>query len=606
MDLLSIILAIIGIGLLIFVHEGGHFLAARMAGVRVEVFSLGFGPRLWGFRWRDTDFRLSAVPFGGYVLVAGADPSDRRYPRHESLYAKSVAQRTLFWSGGVIMNLLFALLVFPVVFSAGVDFTAPIVGSVRAGSAAWEAELQPGDRVISVEGRQLHSLDNLAVEIALHGHRPVELVIERDDERRAMTVAPHFDSRSGLYQLGVDPSYGDFVLKVEDGSQAAAAGFATGDVVVAVNGEPATGERLAESRQRGEPVTLTVRRGDDTLSGTIPSRQLDERQPARIGLLALAREVLGVRMTPWLAELGIERGDVVLGVDGRPFLTGDLAAFASGPEVFRMTVLRAGRKVELEHRLTADQRRALAEHVALGQDDGLRVMPVEGRPAALAGMASGDLVEAVDGEAIHDWDQMRELVEASADQPLRVRVRRLPADSTTVFDPDISDLPRGDVVELVVTPRRDPRYDYGFKAETMALQQELRADGFVDALRLGTVCSLDLLKQSYVTLKRLITGDVGAKNLGGIIRITQVSYHAARRGPSWFWYFLALISVNLAFVNLLPIPVLDGGHLLFLLIEKVKGSPVSARVFGYSQVVGLVFVLLLVLFVTYNDILRLL
>ena len=91
-----------------------------------------------------------------------------------------------------------------------------------------------------------------------------------------------------------------------------------------------------------------------------------------------------------------------------------------------------------------------------------------------------------------------------------------------------------------------------------------------------------------------------------IIRITQVSYHAARRGPTWFWYFLALISVNLAFVNLLPIPVLDGGHLLFLLIEKVKGSPVSARVFGYSQVVGLVFVLLLVLFVTYNDILRLL
>jgi regulator of sigma E protease len=120
------------------------------------------------------------------------------------------------------------------------------------------------------------------------------------------------------------------------------------------------------------------------------------------------------------------------------------------------------------------------------------------------------------------------------------------------------------------------------------------------------VASLDLVKQLYVTMKRLITGEVGAKNLGGIIRISQVSYQAAQRGPSWFWYFLALLSVNLAFVNLLPVPVLDGGHLLFLLIEKVKGSPVGTKVFGYSQVIGLVFVLLLVLFVTYNDILRLL
>ena len=74
----SILLAIFGIGLLIFLHEGGHFLAARMAGVRVEVFSLGFGPRLGGFQWGGTDFRLSAVPFGGYVMVAGQDPSDRR------------------------------------------------------------------------------------------------------------------------------------------------------------------------------------------------------------------------------------------------------------------------------------------------------------------------------------------------------------------------------------------------------------------------------------------------------------------------------------------------------------------------------------------------
>ncbi len=140
----------------------------------------------------------------------------------------------------------------------------------------------------------------------------------------------------------------------------------------------------------------------------------------------------------------------------------------------------------------------------------------------------------------------------------------------------------------------------------MTLTEEVRAESFGEALWLGTSLSLDMIKQLYLTLKRMVTGDVGAKNLGGIIRISQVSYQAANRGFTWFLYLMAMLSLNLAFVNLLPIPVLDGGHLLFLLIEKVKGSPVSGRVFGYSQVVGLVFVLMLVLFVTYNDILQLL
>jgi regulator of sigma E protease len=109
-----------------------------------------------------------------------------------------------------------------------------------------------------------------------------------------------------------------------------------------------------------------------------------------------------------------------------------------------------------------------------------------------------------------------------------------------------------------------------------------------------------------VTTKRLLTGEVAASNLGGIIQISRVSYHNTQWGFPRFLYFLALLSINLAFVNVLPVPVLDGGHLLFLLIEKIKGSPVSVRVFQYSQVLGLVLVLALVVFVTYNDILRLL
>jgi regulator of sigma E protease len=193
-------------------------------------------------------------------------------------------------------------------------------------------------------------------------------------------------------------------------------------------------------------------------------------------------------------------------------------------------------------------------------------------------------------------------VQEAGDKALEVKLRR--PDKSTV----LAGLgqPTGKVVELTILPVVTPIPDMGWHLEIAPKMIEIRAESFGEAVKLGTVCSLDLIKQMYVTLKRLVTGEVGAKNLGGIIRISQVSYRAAQRGPSWFWYFLALLSVNLAFVNVLPIPVLDGGHLMFLLIEKVKGSPVSTKVFGYSQVIGLVFVLLLILFVTYNDILRLL
>jgi len=162
----------------------------------------------------------------------------------------------------------------------------------------------------------------------------------------------------------------------------------------------------------------------------------------------------------------------------------------------------------------------------------------------------------------------------------------------------------GAEVQLAIVPQ--PPRDLGLVSVVPTRMTEVRHESFADAVRAGTVAAVDLIKQLYVTIKGMITGQVGANNLGGIITISRVSYQVAQGGPSRFFFFLALLSINLAFINVLPIPVLDGGYLLFLLIEKIKGSPVSPRVFGYSQILGLVFVLALVVFVTYNDILRLL
>jgi len=605
----NVLWAALGIGLLIFVHELGHFLAARLAGVRVEVFSLGFGPRLCGLVLGGTDFRLSLVPFGGYVMVAGQDPSDRRYPASMSLYAKSIGQRALFWSGGVLMNTLFALIVFPLVFSAGVSFVAPVVGSVRAGSAAWEAGLQRGDRILAIHDKPMFSLENLQVEVALHGQRPVQLLVENGDSKRVVTATPHFDPESRLYELGIFPIDTHVVLQVAPRSPAAAAGLQSGDVLATVNGIAASGATRdaaldALLSPTGAPIELGVQRGATTVTARVVPTRATNDSPIRIGVQPTARRIAGIRPgSPLIDRLGLQRDDVLLAVDGQPFLGGPLGGPANALERLQIAVLRTGKEVVLEQPATAAERNDLNTHLALTGDQSMMLHPTDDGAALAAGLRPGDRLDAIDGIAATVWDDLKTAVEAADTKPITLRVRRLGAGSAT-FDTTRGDLPAGEPVELVITPQR--LFDSGIKAELVTLREEVRAGSFGEALHLGTVCSIDLIKQFYVTMKRLVTGDVGAKNLGGIIRISQVSYHAAQRGPSWFWYFLALLSVNLAFVNLLPVPVLDGGHLLFLLIEKVKGSPVSARVFGYSQVVGLLFVLLLVLFVTYNDILRLL
>ena len=199
-DLGNGLLVAFGIGLLIFIHELGHYLAARWIGVKVGVFSLGFGPRLCGFRLGDTDYRISCIPFGGYVAVAGQDPSDHSWAPEQSLHQKTPSQRMLFFAGGVLMNLLFALLAFPIAFHFGVAFPAPEIGRVEYGSGAWEAGLQRGDRILAVQGKETYSFENLVVEIALSGNNPVPLLIQRDGQQRVVEVTPQFRPVEG--QIG--------------------------------------------------------------------------------------------------------------------------------------------------------------------------------------------------------------------------------------------------------------------------------------------------------------------------------------------------------------------------------------------------------------------
>jgi regulator of sigma E protease len=599
------LLVAFGIGLLIFLHELGHYLAARWIGARVLVFSLGFGPRVLGFRRGATDYRLSLIPLGGYVAVAGQDPGDLRFAGAESLQHKSVGQRALFFSGGVVMNLLFALIAFPIAFGSGVSFPAPVIGHVEHGGGAWEARVAAGDRVLAIDGKHVYSFENLVVEVALAGGRNVQLLLQRGEEQRSVSVRPQFRAAEGLYSIGIGAAILDRppTLLVADGGAAAAAGLRTGDLLLAIDGvsvsdsEALTAAPLVQVEQGGA-VELRVSRDGSERTVSVTPVASPRPGPPRIGVQALDRVVAGMRTgLPPLQALDLQHGDVILAIDGVPFRGPDFSVAQTGGDRLVVLVQRGSAELRLQADITAADRQQLAEHIALGPDfTGCVVMPIAGGTAQAAGVLSGDRVVSIDGTPVGAWNDLRERVEDAGDAPLRVELERPPA--------SVGGTPTRHAI--TVTPKRVPLPDYGYTTQVEELRSEVRAEGMFDAVRLGSICAIDLVKQLYVTLKRLLTGDVAAKNLGGIIQISRVSYHNTRWGLPRFLYFLALLSINLAFINVLPIPVLDGGHLMFLLIERVKGSPVSTRVLNYSQVLGLVLVLALVVFVTYNDILRLL
>ena len=595
-----ILLTIFGIGFLIFIHEAGHYVAARLAGVRVLVFSLGFGPRVFGFTRNGTDYRIAAVPLGGYVRVAGEDPVEHRFDPEgldDGLHSKSVPARACFFLGGVVMNLVFAFIAFPIVFKAGVQFTAPVVGAVETGSPAWEQDLRPGDRILEVDGKSMYSFENMQVEVALASTQGTVLRIQRGDDIFERTVTPRYNPDMGLYMIGIQRAVRpEITAQVIEGSPAQQSGLQTGDRLLSLDGAPLTREAIQAYEERThynpQPLKLEVERDGKQHSLSFTPVLTDAIQP-EIGVTRAKRRVGGFR--PGLAALdalGLRRGDHILSIDGQRFVGGSLGGYATGPAQLSMTVLREGENtpVALSAAFGPSDREALAKHVGLTHDTTqVVVSPRKGSPAQAAGMQPGDLIAAVDGRAINDWEGLRSAVQRAADgRALKLTVKN--AEGTV----------QREVRPAVRVSQR------GFYFSFTELREAYRKETVGGALNAGMVCSLDLIKSLYVTLKKLFTGEVAPSNLGGIITISRVTYIFAQSGWERFLYFLALLSINLAVINLLPIPVLDGGHLLFVLIEGIKGSPVSPKIHNYSQILGLVFILLLLVYVTYNDIVKLL
>ena len=224
------------LGVLIFVHELGHFLAARRLGVRVLTFSLGFGPKILKFTRGDTEYCVSAIPLGGYVKMAGESPDDPRSGAPDEFLSKTKWERFQVLIMGPVMNIVLAVVVMAIVLAQGAEVPAyedqpPVVGAVKMNSAAERAGIVPGDRILTVAGDNVPTWKDMAIAISMKANRSVAVTLNRDGRTMSFDVMPSAEGRYEIGDLGVLPDVSPLAQKVDPKDPAARGGMQAGDVL---------------------------------------------------------------------------------------------------------------------------------------------------------------------------------------------------------------------------------------------------------------------------------------------------------------------------------------------------------------------------------------
>jgi regulator of sigma E protease len=695
---LDLLLVIIGFGAIVFVHELGHFVAAKWAGIRVLAFALGFGPAAASYRKglglrrgssereyqslidrgggagvSPTEYRLNWLPFGGYVKMLGQEDINPGAVSDapDSYQNTPVWKRMIVISAGVVCNVIAAALLFVVVFMQGIRNEPPAIGYVTPGSPASRAQsaeapelgLKPGDRVLSVNGRQARTFNDVVLASAMSRKgEPMHVVVEREGFRAPLEfqITPEAGTQSRLLEIGAAPPISARLMsgktpeetsEIKRGLAASGLeGVAPGMTLTAVDGKPvrhgASDLMEAARASGGRPLHLEFRADDgQTASATIqPQADLQTAKVktsadtvASIEHLAGLVPVMMVdgRVEP---KQGLKPGDVFVRLDKVEYpslQTGIGEIHRHRGRQIDVVVLRKGpdgqaRQVRIDPSPTVQkiEEGQIGFRAAAAVESNLVALPPTAlvdengknprAPAAAAVITRpGTRITAVAGQEVRDFTQIRGgLVAATskaansgqgATVPLTIELpigegTERPTESVSLS------LSPSDVREL-----RDLGWSIGQDVLSAFEQEEfvLRAEGpgFLarcgDAIRMGVSETQRVMLTTYVTFQRLFEGTVKVEHLKGPVGIAHMGTRIASRGIIWVLFFMALISVNLAVVNFLPLPIVDGGQFIFLVLEGIRGKPLSIQVQNVATIAGLVLIGTVFLIVTYHDIVSL-
>ncbi len=665
--LLKIAKVALGLGFVIFIHELGHFIMAKWNGVKVEKFSIGFGPTIFGWKRGETEYVLAWIPLGGFVKMLGEGPEEeenrttdpRAYPN------KSVGARMAIISAGVIMNVILGLLCSAFFFSQPRQEVPAVIGSVAAGSPAYLAGLEPGDEIMAIDGhrdpgfmrllqRVMLSSEGaiLHLEVKHPGKSQLSVVDvqprrEGDSDRPTMGVSQGRGLLVGLYQplagMASPPRYP--LPRLSDEERRDLADFL---VAAGPRGESPTPladfeeyQRILTAHPESEIVHIFERKPYDKTSATpAPSRFELVLPPCHfvdLGIRLSMEPVLAVRRDSVAEKAGLRAGDHIKKVNGRddfdPMRLPEMCYKAAGQsmtlEIERPIPGAEPRTLTITLKPAASPPRSIyvmknepVDIPALGFC--YRVRPrisgiAPGSPAAEAGLKPGELITSATvvyapGANVYTLREKETEPEKKTTPPATFDLENDSASWFAVLSA-LQEEP-GARLQLVVnraskpvelSPVVDPtwpNYDRGLAFGPIV--RDVPGLAFFPALRAGFDETLDSIAVTYATVRSLVARRVGPKNVGGPIAIAQMAFQAAGSGIADLVMFLGMLSINLAVINFLPVPPLDGGQMVFLIAEKIKGKPLPDSAINVGMWIGLILVLCLMVFVTYQDILRLL
>jgi regulator of sigma E protease len=659
----NVLLVLLGFGAVVIVHEFGHFIVAKLSGIKVEAFSIFMPPTLLGIRktkagfkfrvlpslrsgkeqepeeqMEETEYRIGVFPFGGYVKLLGQEDTGpvKQVDDPRSFARKPVSVRSAVIAAGVFFNVISAAIIFMVVFLIGINLTPAVVGQVMAGSPAAKAGLRAGDEFLEIDHRNkdLDFSDILIAGALSKVNEPVAVTVRHPDGTTvSKTLVAENLPGNQFRDFGIMPPRSLTVAAVTDPNQLQErTKLRPGDRIVAVNGkevsqswelvaaakatlgpnlkitaERPTGKQGTEPVETQLPLDWTVA-GNGETTGAVDLHQVYSMVP-RLRVLASEAERKRAARPGDQGEEGdyLRAGDIIVAVNDINDPTyrelRDITAQYEGKSLPLKVLRTDANGVEQVVALTVKPRyNAQEDRVVIGFIPSLdaahavvaKTISTEGGLPALE-IPRGARIVAVNNEAVASFYDIIEKVRSWEGRPVTLEYQ-------------LDDRTRGGVTlpatlgaNAITVESTLPDEFIPFKP----LERLYQAKGPLDALSMGYRRTWGFIAQTYITLKRLIGGLISPKNLMGPVGIITVSYHIVSQQPLVnYAYFLGLISATIAVINFLPIPPFDGGLIVLMLIEKVKGSALTERTQGIVAYAGWVLVLLLLIYVTFNDIVR--
>jgi regulator of sigma E protease len=545
---MSVLYFLVLVGVLVVVHELGHFAAAKLLDVKVLRFSLGYGRPLVRVTLRETEYQIGIFPLGGYVRILGVEDEERpgAGDAGRSFAARPLWQRLTIIFAGPAANFLLAVAIYFVFFAGHTQLPAAVIGDVLADSPAARAGLAPGDRVLAIDGSAVRYWEEVEERVQAAAGRELHVRLERNGkpfERYVVPIEEIVRRRDGEAQaqgrIGITRARSAPLVGVLDpGSPAHQAGLRTGDLVISLDGHPIDG---------WADVTRKLERGRRT-------------------------NVVYFRATP---------------VDGVPHLALYEARFAD---------------LVPDHRLGDTLERTTYTGLERAEMFVAHVDP--GSPADVAGLHPGDLILALDDQPVVHWAALDQRLQADPGRTWQVTFQRTAADGRVETH----------TARLTQVWRKQTDA-YGHTVERLVFgARNATQHGRVEMVpiegRLGYAISraIDRTGETIAVMVSatvaILKGDSPSETLGGPVMMYKVASVSGEQGWDTFLLMMALISVNLGLINLLPVPILDGGHVLIFAIEGVRRRPLSERARERIQLAGLILVGVLTVLALKNDVMR--